>query len=268
VTVRVSALLAASSLVLVAACSAVTPVASTEHTGARARTDASPQAGRARTGMTRSATAPTAANRSVAAHAQAGQHARIALAGLQPRRDFNVHYDFSGAVTLERWGLRREFSGPEVGQSSWQDGQATVFVRGSTAYGTVGFLLGFSDDTARSVARVLMVVPASRDTAHPGETFFDFPLEHWLDWLDAAPGTALSSRTIDGVWVASVLWTDDATVTFELTPGAGQHPPESFHAGRLQLHFDDSQHPWSAWHLDFEVTSGRGSAHGGLVASA
>ena len=194
---------------------------------------------------------------------------RPLLAALNDPAAFEAAYDVRGNLVVHHLGVDHRVAPPEVVTSTWDELIATIWVRGQTAYGQLGFSLGYTARDFRQLNALTLYLPAAQGAEQPPDGYVDLPLAHGLPWLTARVGDLLTAPTKDGRWDVSARWTDRRTLLLSVVPRPGAATPGYFRSGAVTITMHGpAEAPWRSLGLRFAVRTGAGRVAGDLTASA
>lgn len=179
---------------------------------------------------------------------------------------FNRNYTATGRLVVHYFGGYHTVPPPSTVQSSWENAIATVFVRGETPLGQLGFSFGFTDQDRARFQQLILFVPASRDSGHPSDGYINMPLRTPLPWISAPMESTLSSPTQDGTWVVALRWQDARTLLVTITTAPGHSAPRYLDHGTLQVHASGPKgNEWSQLAVALETHASSADVHGSLT---
>jgi hypothetical protein len=180
--------------------------------------------------------------------------------------DFNRSYDVTGKMTVHYFGSDHDVPPPRSAVSNWDSVIATVFVRGETALGQLGFSLGFSDTQCRMFHQLILFVPASRDAASPKDGYINMPLKHALPWLDSGLNAPLTSATQDGTWLVTLQWQAANQLLISIKTAPGRSAPRYLSHGAITITAAGPRgNEWSTLQLGLDTHSSSADVHGALT---
>jgi len=179
---------------------------------------------------------------------------------------FNRSYRVSGKLVAHYFGSDHSVPPPSSAQSSWENAIATVFVRGETPLGQLGFSFGFDRQDRRGFHQLILFVPASDDASTPRDGYINMPLRQALPWPSGGLGTSYSSSTQDGTWVVTVTWTDARTVTVGIATARGHSAPKYLDHGTLRVRATGpASDPWRQLDIAIDTHARSGGVQGQLL---